>query len=212
MASRSRLTEEFVKHLNRLTSATHDDPHETKQALTRDPSLGDSIKTLHAIWWHLEEHRKHSNNRFIYQAHPRFAAARKDYADKWESAFFEWMQWDDERCGRPQLDLTEFEPSTETDGQQEEDWDFDPDQGNAGEFMERLCDYAQDRSDDAPFFSQAAGAAQWFRETVGLQFPNMEARFKELGVFVVPSHVSDAHSIRGTKSLYNYLSDWAKRM
>jgi len=57
----------------------------------------------------------------------------------------------------------------------------------------------------AAMCSRAAGALKWIRESVGLDLPEVERRWKEIPPIIVPKHVSDQHGIEDPRSLFGYL-------
>ncbi len=48
--------------------------------------------------------------------------------------------------------------------------------------------------------------SKWIREAVGLDLAQVERRWKEFPVIIVPKHVSDKHGVEDPYSLFGYLS------
>jgi hypothetical protein len=85
-------------------------------------------------------------------------------------------------------------------------WLFDPDRDSIGSIIEQLeqrCrDDAGTSSED--FEGWADGGLKWLRETVGINFSELQERWREV-FFVVPQHVSDKYAQYQSRGLLVYL-------
>ena len=218
-----RVTEDFVRHYKRLVKAS-DNPSSSSicRALDHDPELLESIRELHRIWLKIEHHRHFSKRRFTIQAHDDFKSALDDYGSRWRRSWDIAADWDAERRGEENfIDYalrTGFlkiadNSSEQSDDEAEASLDrsFDPRRHSASGEIDFGENYLRDEGDawDGPgpaALSRAAGALRWMRETVGIDFAQIESRWKEFPVIHVPQRISDKYSIDGKDGLFGYLT------
>ncbi|MGC2223122.1 MAG: hypothetical protein WA624_12525 [Methylocella sp.] len=214
--ARQRSTEDFVKHLNLLKQRSGNNPRGIRSALERDPQVAISIRELLTASRTIDWHENNSNLRFIPQAHPKFSEALEDYRKRWRhSAWITLLDWEAERAGRETLTariertLSELSDNKDSSfvANEDDDWDFDPEEHSAATHIEGMADYIGDKADDEPFFSRAKGAWDWLVNTVGIDLGTVEKRWREFPVLIVPEHVSNAHGLDEPKSLYSYLTN-----
>jgi hypothetical protein len=82
-------TAEFVRHYRLMVERTGDDPGGLTRALGEHPNLGASIKRLGGIVLAFDRHRRTAQRRYIYQAHPEFREALKDFDERWRRSYNE---------------------------------------------------------------------------------------------------------------------------
>jgi hypothetical protein len=85
---------------------------------------------------------------------------------------------------------------------------FDPDRDRAADviwWFKDLCERQPELAGEYLGYS-AAGAFKWMHETVGLDLDEIERRWKEFPVIVVPQHVSDKYGLEQPHGLYRYLT------
>lgn len=215
--ARQRITEDFVKHLSILKERSGNSPQGIKRALECDHQVASSIRELETIISLIEWHRNNSKHRFIVQAHPKFSEVLKDYRERWQvSARITLQDWEDERDGREKMsasrivrELNEISEKLESSGvvDEDEEWDFDPEEHSAAAHIEGMADYIGERADDELFFSRAKGAWDWLVNTVGVDLSTVEKRWREFPIIIIPEHVSNAHGLTEPRSLYRYLTD-----
>ena len=222
-----RPTEDFVRHYDLLVSRTGNSPNGIRAALNRDDHLAESIRELDNIWWIVERHRRFSQRRFIVQAHPRFRRAFDAYTARWhDHAMVAVLDWEAEQRGdeppsqwidhllREEFGILENPPASVNQDQHERyEREFDPDEHVAAVefgFIENILRRESENGYyEEPYeaaCSLAAGAIKWIRETVGLNIAEIQMRWKEFPVIVVPKIVSDKHGIEDSYSLFGYLT------
>jgi len=222
-----RPTEDFVRHYDLLVSRTGNSPNAVRAALNRDGQLAVSIRELDDIWRLVEQHRRLSKRRFIVQAHPKFHRAFDDYERRWKHhAVVAVWDWEAEQRGEEPLSqwlerLLQEEaaaPGTTAApvGGDRKVWyegEFDPDEHSAATeigFAEEILriesenEFAEEQY--AAACSRAAGAFKWLRETVDLDIAEVERRWREFPVIIVPKPISDKHGIEDPYSLFGYLT------
>ena len=79
---------------------------------------------------------------------------------------------------------------------------FDPDQDDLGDVFDDVWHYA---SRDKEFHGHWAEALDWLDETVGLDFSDLQARWKDVPDIAVPEHVSDKYGPDEPRGLFGYL-------
>jgi hypothetical protein len=221
-----RPTEDFVRHYDLLVLRTGNSPNAIRAALNRDGQLALSIRELDDIWRLVEQHRRFAKRRFIVQTHPKFCQVFNDYEARWKDrAMMAVMDWEAEQRGEEPISqiidrvLLEFEEESKTNARESvgeeqhevHEWDFDPDEHSASEgifWAGEVLRCAADQGDEhyGAMCSRAAGALKWIQETIGLDFSEVERRWKEFPVITVPKHVSDKHGIEDPYSLFGYLT------
>jgi hypothetical protein len=211
-----------------LISCTGNSPNNIRTALNRDGQLAVSIRELDDLWQIFEQHRRFSKRRFILQAHPEFGRALDGYESHWKyRAMMAVRDWEAEQRGDEPPSRTidrlfdEWEKKSRDNAREpvgrdldeRHEWEFDPDEHSAASeigFAEEMVRFeaASGGSEEQyqAAFSRAAGAFKWLRETVGLDLAEVERRWKEFPVIIVPKSVSDKHGIEDPKSLFSYLS------
>ena len=220
-----RLTEDFVRHYNLLIRSTGNSPNGIRAALNSDGQIAVSIRELDRLWRLIDKHRRFSKRKFIVQADPRFRRAFDNYEEHRKHAVVALWHWEAEQSHDELLSqelerwLSErLEASCDNaleavDGDQDEvhEWEFDPDKHSAsGEiyFAEVILQSEKANGDEeyGAACSRAVGALKWIHDTVGLDIGEVERRWREFPVFVVPKHVSDKHGIEDPHSLFGYLT------
>jgi hypothetical protein len=179
-----RITEDFVKHFKLLKERSGNSPLNIRRALERDPQVADAMRELESILFRIDRHENHSNFRFIPQAHPEFAKALDDYRKRWQSASLTLKDWEDERAGREPTTaffkrrLSELFDNKESsfDADDDDDWDFYPEEHSAAEHVEEVFEQIGYKADDEPFFNRAKGAWDWLVNTVGVDLETIEKR------------------------------------
>ena len=164
------------------------------------------------MWRLIETHRKESKRRVLIQTHHAFPKALDDYRARWLGAIVDLFDWKEEKAGREPISVRlernladlSSQPSTP---EEDNDWDFDPDEHSAASHIEAVANYIGDKVNDAPFFSRANGAFHWLKETVGVDLTAIENRWREFPVIAVPQQVSDAHGLSDPQSLFAYLEN-----
>ena len=212
--ARQRLTEDFVRYLKLLKEQTGNSQDQIKDALNRNPQLAVTIEELQKLWFAIKQHENFSKRRFIVQAHPEFHDARIEYEQRWSGAWSLMQDWKDERAGRESITqwlIRELaEPPNPPVGalpEIDEEWEFDPGEHSAASLVESMAEYFGDKSDDGAYFCRAHGAYKWLTETIGVDLYEIEKRWREIGVLVVPEHVSNHHGLTEPKSLFAYLDN-----
>lgn len=79
---------------------------------------------------------------------------------------------------------------------------FHPDRDDLGDVIQDVENWA---SHSAKNFGQWAEALAWVDETVGLDFSDLQARWKAIPVISVPQHVSDMYGPEEPLGLFSYL-------
>ncbi|MGQ0446334.1 MAG: hypothetical protein ACT4O2_14725 [Beijerinckiaceae bacterium] len=210
-----RITEDFVKHFKLLKERSWNSPHNVRRALQRDPQVATSIRELDRISSQISRFENYSKWRFIVQAHPEFSKAWRDYRERWYYAYITLADWEAEKDGREtpsawfERRLSELSDNKESsfDADDEDDWDFYPEEHSAAGHVEEIFEQIGYKADDEPFYSRAKDAWDWLVNTVGVDLKKIEERWKEFPVLSIPEHVSNAHGLNEAKSLYSYLTD-----
>jgi hypothetical protein len=83
--------------------------------------------------------------------------------------------------------------------------DFDPDRDDIAWIIEEIERDCRQWGRE-PWEQQRAEALKWLRETVGLNFEDLQTRWQDFPVIVVPQSVSDKYSIDGRDGLFGYLT------
>lgn len=217
-----RVTEEFVRHYKALRDRSGNSPNGVRAALEKHPELAVSVRELDRIWSSFVEHRKFAKFRFIIQSHPEFYRAYRDYERHWKGAYPALLDWEDIQAGVEPLSAridrlldeapggiaSETEQSA-TSWDDDDDWSFDPDEHSAAELIEELESYLSDTASNRgdPHFFRWAKALGWLRDTVGMNFKDIERRWHEFPVIPVAQHVSDQYSPNKPDGLFGYINE-----
>jgi hypothetical protein len=78
---------------------------------------------------------------------------------------------------------------------------FDPDRDSVADVIKGVEEYCQDGWNDL-----WAEALAWLRETVALDFEEIQSRWREFPVIIVPQHVSDRPDPAQPHRLFGYLN------
>jgi uncharacterized protein with HEPN domain len=89
--------------------------------------------------------------------------------------------------------------------------DFDPDRDSAADAINLIEDFLESESKFNSEWFEDLGYApekglEWLRETVGLNFQEIETRSKEFPFIAVKHHVSDKYSLDDPRGLFGYLT------
>jgi hypothetical protein len=220
-----RPTEDFVRHYELLKSRTGNSPNGARAALNSDAQIAVSIRELERLWRLVDEHRRFSKRRFIVQADPRFRRAFDDYEARWKYAVVAMWDWESEQRGEEPLSQelerwlkermeASCDNARESVGGDQDDvheWEFDPDKHSASDeidFAEVILKSERANGDEeyGAACSRAVGAFKWIHETVGLDIGEVERRWREFPVIIVPKQVSDKRGIEDPRSLFGYLT------
>ena len=181
---------DFAGHYRLLVEQTENHPSEVRQALDKNRDLAASIQRLHEIQKVITSNSRSAE---LFQAHPEFYEAFRDFEEHWSRAYNDYLNWLTEKL--LDLDLSETTEINETlmDDRPEDDgrWsgDFDPDRDSIATVILSIEDHL--RRDELDGWAEGL---EWLQDTVGLNFEEIETRWKEFPVIIVPHHVSDKYS------------------
>jgi hypothetical protein len=211
---------DFVRHHRVLVEQTEDRPSGVRQALDKNRDLAASIRRLHEIQEIVTANARSAD---LFQAHPEFREAYRDFKERWPGAYNDHNCWLIEHIkaafeadvGADHVehsDAREHSPNTTTaeeaskDNRPENDesyYHFDPDRDSIAMVIQHLDDYL---SNNEPEHWWWAEGLEWLQETVGLDFNELETRWKEFPVIIIPQHVSDKYSLDQPLGLFGYLT------
>jgi hypothetical protein len=210
-----RVTEDFVHHHRNLRERTGNNPSGARRALDKFPDLAYSIGRLREIYEQLNRHRRFGARRFVVQAHPEFQRAFKDYRDRWRRELQRMLNEDpglglkdiepiEIDLGAPEEVTTPVETGSEGFGW-EERWQFDPERDKLTEMLHWLQSVVRGTALD-DWDDRAVEAVDWLEHSVGLDFDDIQRRWIEFPVIVVPQHVSDKYGPDQPRGLYGGLN------
>jgi hypothetical protein len=84
---------------------------------------------------------------------------------------------------------------------------FDPDRDDLDDTINLIWSLADN---DRQYYGRCAEALEWLDNTVGLDFNDLQARWKQIPVIPVPKHVSDKYDLDEPRGLFGFL-DQIKR-
>lgn len=217
-----RVTEDFVHHYRNICDRTGNSPSNIQRALGRNIDLPHSIRRLCEIDDQLNRQRRFGSRRFVIQAHPEFHKAYKDYCDRWrvqiQRVFRDHPDLVQEDIAPITIDLnidleqlSSIVVSSEALGH-EASGRFDPEKDDVTEafnwLRNQVREFAESCGDDwGDWTSSAIDGLDWFVESVGLNFAEVQRRWIEFPVIVVPHHVSDEYSPDQPRGLYGGLNE-----
>lgn len=221
-----RNAKDFVRHYRFLTEQTGNDPNAIQLAFDtntgrQDRNLYSAIESLLEIQQSLDDTKRAGDiDSSVHSAeYPGFREALADFTERWVGAVQSLrvpiciLDLDDDGIVR----YTSYEPfskpreSNSAEGRSRDgDWHFDPDRDSVGEvigWVEGLCRSGSNMfgSLDDDQDGWAAEGLEWLQQTVGLDFDEIQTRWKDFPVIFVPRHVSDKSGPYGPRELFDYL-------
>jgi hypothetical protein len=154
---------------------------------------------------------------FKLRHYPEFPEAFRDFKDRWPHAYDSLPKRSisdllDEIGETPEIKEAPKDDRPEKD---ETQWHyFDPDRDSIGSLIVDLEYFCDDRAGDFAetdlerLYGQWAEGLTWLRETVGLDFDEIQTRWRDFPVIIVPHHVSDKYNPDPSQpyGLFGYLN------
>lgn len=218
-AEQWQTAKDFMRHYRLLVQRAGDDPDAARQALDASPELYASIEFL------LETQLSADATTRPGDTDPSgdtvdyldFRKALADFGERWAGVLGKLhvpiYLFDDnfeKVVGQKLSDQTFSEllkDNSTSDGPgRDGGWHFDPDRDSVAEAIGWMAkmnrSLAHHDADD--WEGWAAEGLEWLTDTVGLNFDEIQARFKEFPVIAVPQHVSDKYSPERPDGLFGY--------
>jgi hypothetical protein len=220
---------DFVRHHSVLVQETGNCPSAIQQALDKNPELGDSIRRLHETQEIVTEIvTTNSRSTLLFHAYPEFSEAFNDLKERWPHAYNDYENWQSEHArdwlANISIDdllsaLDKPPESKEAPKDDRPEWDkrqwhyFDPDRDSVGSLIGRLENFCDDEAwnfaeRDVELereYGQRAEGLTWLREIVGLDFDEIQTRWRDFPVILVPRHVADKSGPSEPRELFDYL-------
>jgi hypothetical protein len=211
---------DFIRHHHILIKRTGNRPNEIATALDKHPHLHKSIRTLHDIRKRLAR----SGETGPLRTHPEFLEAFADFTERWNAAHSDLINWRNENIRRDIAtwdtdDVEQSYPSDRDDSRDakvappasnkksssnEDGRRFDPDRDNVASIVEQLEESLLQSGFEDELWR--ADGLKWLRETVGLDFQDIQTRWRDLQYpYFIPSHVPDKRHDDQEYGLFTYL-------
>jgi hypothetical protein len=192
---------DFLYHFRILVEQTKNRPEETAITVKKRPDLEVSIRRLHEIQQIVSARREVTSP---FKTRPEFLEAFSDFANRWDEVItnlkVEWiLDLGDGNVMNLEAPLLNDKKRTDADKLSH----FDPDQDSLSDIFDAMSEHFS--KGGSSYEEEWADALKWLQETVGLDLPELQSRWRDFPTIFVPPHLPDKRDHEQRYGLFGHL-------